>query len=133
MPKNHLRRLLVALLVALVPLQGLAALSVGICRDLERSQESAQRSMSVNFAHAHTHDAQLSAANGAEHGSKAANDHHTAHCSACAACGVSAGIVSLAPMPIAEAPRNGAIGHIGTQFSGFVPEAPDRPPLKPLA
>ena len=133
MPKKHLRQLLVALLVALIPLQGLAALSVGICRDLERSQESGQRPVSANVVHAHSHDAQPGAADGPGHGSKAAGEHHTAHCAACAACGVSAGIVALAPFPIAEAPRSGVITHTASQFSGYVPERIDRPPLSLLA
>lgn len=124
---RRLRQLLVALLVALVPLQGLAALSVGICRDLERSQERSENAM--GSAQAHGHDAHATA--GQE--PKAAGEHHTAHCAACAACGVSAGIVARTALQIADAPGDGVIAHRASQFSGFVPERLDRPPLTPLA
>ncbi|MGW8271185.1 MAG: hypothetical protein ACWGNS_12080 [Burkholderiales bacterium] len=88
MPNKVLRKLLVAFLVVLIPIQGFAALSMGFCGDLEKGADGM----------AHAHAASTPAMN---HGQLSAGDSddladdfdsELAHCAACAACGVSAGI-----------------------------------------
>jgi len=128
---RRLRPLLVAMLIALVPLQGLAALSVGICRDLERSQE--QSGNATGTAYTHSHDAHMGAANGSTQDPEAPGEHHNAHCAACVSCGLSTGIVALTPHSMADAPSDGVIAHRTSRFPGFVADRLDRPPLTPLA
>lgn len=129
MPNKVLRQLLVTLLVAMVPVQGLAALSMGICRDL---QEGAHGMVHANAApakaKAHGHASVDDSAGLADDA-----DSELAHCAACAGCGVSAGIDVHAAFSIVEAPREGVIAHRISRSPGFVPDAPYRPPLTMLA
>ena len=135
MSKKPFRLLLVALLAVMVPAQGLAALSVGICRDLQHSSDSLRHEplATTTVAEAHSHGGHGANAGATEHDSMAAGDSSASHCAACAACGASAGIVAQDGFSIAEAPRDGVLAQTVLQFSGFVPEGLDRPPLTPLA
>jgi len=136
MLQKHLRLLLIASLVAMVPVQGLAALSMGICRDLQRSPDRAlheRAASSSSVGHGHSHDAHGAPAGQSANDSDTTGDPHSAHCAACASCGVSAGIDAQIAFSIAEAPRDGVAAHAGALFSGIVPEALDRPPLTPRA
>jgi len=134
-PKKTLRLLLVALLVVMVPLQGFAALSVGICRDLQHGSDAQRHDFpaSTPAAESHSHDGHGAIAGATGHDTKAAGDSSGSHCAACAACGASAAIVAPNLFSIAEAPRDGVLAHSVMQFSGFVPDGLDRPPLTPLA
>ena len=125
MPNKVLRQLLVALLVAMVPIQGLTALSMGICRDLQAGADGmVHANAAPTTAMAHGHTSADDSANLADDA-----DPELAHCAACAGCGVSAGIDVHAGFSIVEAPREGVIAHHISRSPGFVPDALYRPPL----
>jgi hypothetical protein len=111
--KRALKLLLVCTMLALIPLRGLAAVTVGICATGE--QEGWMQ------GHAdHDHDA----------GSNTHGDDSKHHCDACAehCTGASfvaqAASVSLAPMPRAQ-----LIVHGDRFAAGHVPDHLDPPPL----
>lgn len=134
MPKKLFRALLAAFLIAAVPLQAFAALGASICRDLQHSQHDAGHGHAPSAAQSHGHGAHGDAA--AVHGEDDGMpllDAETAHCAACASCGVAAGIVAAAALPLSDAAERDVIAHAVSSFVGFVPDGLDRPPLTPLA
>ncbi|KPK08739.1 MAG: hypothetical protein AMJ64_02740 [Betaproteobacteria bacterium SG8_39] len=135
MPKKFIRVLLAAILIAAVPLQGFAALGAGICRDLQHSQHDGGHGHmpATASAQAHDHDAHGSANATLGDDAGEAQDPSSAHCAACASCGVVAGIVAASPFPFPVSPERDVVAQALSSFVGFVPEALDRPPLTPLA
>lgn len=120
----RLARLLVALTVAvLVPLQGLAAMTAGVCMAMGH-HDGAPSAAEHDHATAHEHGAHEGAA---EHGSDSGEP--SAHCAPCVACCAAACIPSAMsvsfphPLPLA------ALGALPAAPPGFVPDSFDRPPL----
>lgn len=133
MPKKLVRVLLAAILIVAVPLQSFAALGAAICRDLQHSQHDAGHAQLPMAAQAHEHSAhgEPRAAPGETGGAQP--EANTAHCAACASCGVVAGIVSAPAFALPAAPARDVTAHAMRVFVGFVPDGLDRPPLTPLA
>jgi hypothetical protein len=134
MPMKFIRVLLAAILIAAVPLQGFAALSAGICRDLQHSQHDAGHAHvpATAAAQAHDHDTHGDAKATLGGDAGAAQDPSSAHCAACASCGVAAGIVAASPFALPVSPERDVVAQALSSFVGFVPDALDRPPLTPL-
>ncbi|HSH08474.1 MAG TPA: hypothetical protein VLA41_12485 [Burkholderiales bacterium] len=127
------RLLLAAFLIAALPLQGFAALGASICRDLQHSQHEAGHGHAPVTVQAHGHGAHgdVAAAYGDQNGTP--SEPATAHCAACASCGLAAGIVAAVALPLSDAIERDVIAHTLPSFLGFVPDGLDRPPLTPLA
>jgi hypothetical protein len=118
MIKKLLRFTLIVLLVATVPMQALAALSIDVCNAIEHSNGHAQHS---DAGHG---DALLG---------DPMNDHQdstgeTTH-NHFASCGVAAAIVAAAKVLPADAPSDGIQASPFRAPEGFVPDRLDRPPL----
>jgi len=134
MPKRLLCKLFIALLVAGVPLQGFAALSAGICRDMQTSSQQSGHARAAPAALIHTHDHGVDAGAGMTHGKDhGSSEKPGAHCAACASCGVTTAIVAALPVLVSDSPRFGVIAHAVSSFVGFVPDGLERPPLTSLA
>ena len=134
MPRKLFRILLAAFLIVAVPLQGIAAVGAGICRDLQHAQHDAGHGYLPQASQAMAQD------HGATHSSHAMPvdensqpESTSAHCAACASCGVVAGIVSAPALSLPDSPDRDAIAHAVRAFDGVVPDGIDRPPLTPLA
>jgi hypothetical protein len=117
-------RMLVAFAMALlVPLQGIAGVSAGLCMELGHQEAPA-----TAHAHVSTHDHGTAD----HHDHNTAGDEHTAgnaHCPPCVACCAAAAISSYSLVFIPEAPAAFVIAAHPPSFSGVQPETLDRPPL----
>ena len=122
MPKTLLRALLVLLLAVSVPLQGYAAVSIGICRGLAHhgdellpgAHDGAERAGENHDPH------------GSPEGAPAEESHH---CAACASCGVAAAISAAPLIHASDSPHQGVVVADLPAPEGYVPEGLDRPPL----
>lgn len=126
------RLFLIVLLLAAIPAQGLAAISMGICRAAHDGQaaglaahaDSAQEALG---AHGHDgHDAQPAAS---QDGTASAD----AHCAACAACGTAAGISPPLRIGVANLLSDRIRPDRDQSRAGITPASLDRPPLSPPA
>jgi len=106
---------MVLAMALLIPLQGMAAASAGIC---------------MAFGH---HEAPATVSH--HHGGSEHNDHGVddapgqAHCPPCVACCATAAIVAPACGFISEAPAASAVAASPPVLSGMQPDTLDRPPL----
>lgn len=122
---------LVTFLIVAVPLQGYAAVSIGLCRalahhdsDLVHAQAGPiHQTVHQTGGHESGHESVPH-----EHGA-AGNPDSTAHCAACTACGASAAIAASDPVITPLAPEHAIDISAPTSPEGIVPEGIDRPPL----
>jgi hypothetical protein len=118
MPRRF--RLLIVLLVALtVPLQGIAAVTAGVCMALGHHGAGDAAPAEHGHADGATHE---------QHGSQS-DDSGSAHCPPCVACCVAA-VIAPAIAIFIPAPPVGSVLPAATAFvSGVTPDKLDRPPL----
>lgn len=124
---RKIKALLIVLLVMVVPVQGLAAVSAGICRALEHHGDTAARAAVQEARAGHSSD-------GVSHENDAAGTDNDSsdlnrNCGGCAACGTAATIASTAFLSTPDAPRSAARVHEPDSPAGFLPDGLDRPPL----
>jgi hypothetical protein len=109
------RLVCVIALALLLPLQGLAAATTGMCLALGHHAGAAEHSHDGNAAEPHIHDEAPSST--------------AAHCGPCVACCAAAAI----SISVAIAPGEGRTGDVNApappSFSGIPPKTLDRPPL----
>jgi ABC-type Zn2+ transport system substrate-binding protein/surface adhesin len=126
-------RMLVALAMTLmVPLQGVAGVSAGLCMALGDHQGTTtahDHGSDHDHGTAHEHHSDASASGQHEHGMGTENPAGEAHCPPCVACCAAAAISSFSQVSIPEAAAGSAIAVIPPSFSGVQPETLDRPPL----
>lgn len=125
------KALLTALLVIAVPVQGIAAMSAGICRALEHhgvaTAPAAERAAPHEAHTGHSGDGASQ-----EHDAAVADDGSpglSSHCGDCAACGAWATITSIDYLSTPDAPRDTVRVHPPDSLAGFLLDGLDRPPL----
>jgi len=121
-----LPRLFVVLAIALaVPVQGVAAVSAGVCMDLGHGAGTTPEHDHGTSGHAHDSDA------AAHHEDGAGNDgaSHNAHCPPCVSCCAAAAIASFPAVFLPEQAAASVPAALPASFSGVLPERLDRPPL----
>ena len=135
MLKKHIRVLVAAFLMAAIPLQGYAALGASTCRDLQHSQHDAGHGHmpTAVVAQAHDHGSHGDAHAASVDEDSALPDSASAHCAACASCGVVAGITAASVSSHPVALGRDLIVHTAPASVGFVPDTRNRPPLTPFA
>jgi hypothetical protein len=118
--KRLSRLLLLASLLAVLPLRGYAGELMALCETHHGGVATAQE-------HVHEHDN----SHHDDSGNGGGNQSHTASvCSICASCCAGASLAPHAPnVAPAQAPGSDRITFSGRRSSGFVPEHLDRPPL----
>jgi hypothetical protein len=110
-------RVLIAMAIALaVPLQGLAAVSAGLC-------------MAFGHHEAPTLDDHGSHGHGAGHAQDAADESDAAHCPPCVACCAAAVISPSNPLVVASTAPSAALALAPPQIAGAQLALLDRPPL----
>lgn len=112
-----LARLLVFALVLLIPLQGMAALSVAQCMTLGHHQGAMDHD-GQNDGHDHQHD-----------GAAQDEGDQSGHCGPCVACCASAAIAPATTIGIPDHPAASARPAEPPFFAGIAPAKLDRPPL----
>ena len=118
--KHAARIVLLAMLLASLPLRGYAGVLAGLC-----ASHHGGAAVVEDHAHKHGDSHQHDADDGAGNPSHAASV-----CSICASCSASAGLAPEAKRGIVfQTPDINRIPFFGRQASGFVPEHLDRPPL----
>jgi len=128
---SRLSRFLIALTLAFaVPVQGMAAVSAGLCMALGHHDAGA----AASHDHATDHGAHHAHGNGSGPTHKHAhevpnNSADGAHCPPCVACCAVAAISPFAGIFIPEPPTASVIAAPEPSFSGIQPERLDRPPL----
>ena len=129
--RKSLPRLLVVLALALtVPIQGVAAVSAGLCMALGHHGGSTQ-----GADHHHADGADHHHADGAAHqhgessGTSDKQPDKQTHCPPCVSCCASAAIVSYSPFVVDRRAASSVAAAPSVAFSGVAPETLDRPPL----
>ncbi|MEO8144639.1 MAG: hypothetical protein ABI654_10530 [Betaproteobacteria bacterium] len=122
--KTVLRTLLLALLLAALPLRGYASVLMVLC-DSHHGGVAAVEGQAQERGDSHHHDADPNA------GEETSGPSHAASvCSACATCCASASIAPDANIGVVfQSPASSRIPFFGRQVPGFVPGHLDRPPL----
>ena len=124
--RNRAFRLLAAALLALlIPIQGIGAITNGVCMSLEHHQGASSDGHDSHDHEGHDHEGH----DHASHSDSDAAGDTGSHCGPCTACCASATIAGSATLPIA-APAS----HAQYAFSQSLPpsvqlDALDRPPL----
>lgn len=122
MPDRFKRLLLIFMMLAL-PVQAFASVAMLGC---EHTRGSTEFQASTDMTMSGCHEAAP-----AEQASPPAAEHQCSHCAACylaSALPIPAAITALA-LPVPYTPH----AHPALQFSGFIPEGPERPPRPSLA
>lgn len=118
----RLTRLLIAFALALtIPLQGLAAVTAGLCMAMGHHQ--ADMSAPAHEAPAHDHGADHT------HEQQDSDSDDSAHCAPCVACCAAAHIAPADHVYLPEFSPAAAIAVLPPGSAGFLPEQLDRPPL----
>lgn len=121
-------RLLIAFALALtIPLQGLAAVTAGLCMGMGHHQ--ADRSAPAHEAPAHDHGADHSHADHPHDQQEDSSSDDGAHCAPCVACCAAAHIAPADHVYLPEFVPAAAIAVLPPGSAGFLPEQLDRPPL----
>lgn len=121
MPRDLFRLLAVVILAISVPVQGMAAVTAGVCMAVGHHDDGA-----AHDSHAHEHDG----AAAHEHGKS--DDHQgtaAAHCPPCVSCCAAAAMTSFPPLSLPERPAALAVATLPPLVSGVTLETFDRPPL----
>jgi len=123
-----LSRILIALALALVvPIQGAAAATAGLCMALGHHDAGV-----ASHDHAMGHGAHHVRGDhsDADHGHEISDDTPSnAHCPPCVACCAAAAISSFPRILVPELPTASVIAAPELSYSGIQPERLDRPPL----
>ena len=125
---KSLPRLLVVLVIALtVPVQGVAAVSAGLCMALgDDGAGTAAAHDHGTLAHGHDSDAAANHDGGA---GKDKSPQNNAHCPPCVSCCAAAAIASFPAIFLLEQSAASVPAALPASFSGVPPEKLDRPPL----
>lgn len=119
-------RLLIAFSVALaIPLQGVAAVTAGVCMAIGHHDAGAPGS-DDHGGHDHHGD---HAGPAMDHSTPQDEGSDSAHCAPCVACCAAASIAPAAQLFVAELSPPAAIAAVPLLHPGFLPEELDRPPL----
>jgi hypothetical protein len=118
-------RSLALLLIALIPLQGMAASVSGICMAFGHHETAGTAASGHPGGHAH--DSSVEEHHHEHDAGAVVSDE--AHCPPCVACGAATAISPSSPVFVAEFVASPAIAPLAYPFSGVQPEALDRPPL----
>ena len=120
MHRAFFRILAVALLILAIPVQGLAAVSAGMCMAMGghdgHHSTSAHDHGDASVAHDHEHAASQ-------------DQQSNAHCPPCASCCATAAIAPTTGTVLPEAPLVAAIATAQYWIAGVLPRNLDRPPL----
>lgn len=117
--RKSLPRLLIMLVMALtVPIQGVAAVSAGLCMALGNHGDGMQEA-----DHHHADGAAH------HHGKDSGNGEQNTHCPPCVSCCAAAAIVSFSPFVVDRQPASSVVAAPPALFAGVPPETLDRPPL----
>lgn len=121
---KSLSRLLVVLALALVvPVQGIAAVSAGVCMALgHHGGESSS-------VHQHSGNGYDTSPGDHHHDEGNGTDKSSAHCPPCAACCATAAIASFPGTVAADRPATSVITEPVAMFPRVLPHRLDRPPL----
>jgi hypothetical protein len=126
-------RLLVVVVVALmVPVQGMAAATAGLCTALGHLGAGASMANDSGLDHDHelNHHHDDSTASHHHHDrDSGAQNKDDAHCPPCVSCCAAAAISSFTQVFTPEAGAARAMAAIPLSFSGIPPQTLDRPPL----
>ncbi len=124
----RLTRLLIAFALALtIPLQGLAAVTAGLCMGMGHHQ--ADMSAPAHEAPAHDHGADDSHADHSHDQQEDSSSDDGAHCAPCVACCAAAHLAPADRVDLLELSPAAAIAVLRPGSAGFLPEQLDRPPL----
>jgi len=115
-----MKKLVLALLIAVLPLQGVAAIAASLCQQDLPNSTAAVADHPHHDGGSHDHDAP---APGHEH-PLIASEVGSDHCSA--GCAFAIPMMSAGAAPAATAERS---WFAAAYYSGFIPEQPQRPPL----
>jgi hypothetical protein len=119
---RRLIRFLVVIAMALaIPVQGLAAVSAGVCMGLGHHQTAPGPA-------GHDHGAD---GDGADHSHDPQDQPSDSHCAPCAACCAAAHIAPAMPLFIPDGTPAALIAAAPFLPPGSLPESLDRPPLAP--
>ena len=122
--KHTARIVLLALLLAALPLRGYAGVLMALCES-HHGGIAAVEGQAQEHGDSYRHDAAPNA--GDENGG---SSHAASVCSICASCCASASLASDTNYGVAfQAPDSNRIPFFGRQVSGLVPDHLDRPPL----
>jgi len=122
--RSRFARLLIAFAMALtVPLQGLAAVSAGLCMTFGHHEASDAS------GHSHASGAESLAEHSHEPGPGAEDGQNQAHCPPCVACCAAAAISTSDRVFVPETPVSSVVSAPPPFISGIVPDKLDRPPL----
>jgi hypothetical protein len=125
---KHAARFLALLLVALIPLQGLAAATSGLCMALGHHEPAESEAVSHDTMHAH--GSGVAAEHHHGHGAQPPDEApEQAHCPPCVACCAASAISSSSGISIPASAAVAAVAKSEHAFSGVAPESLDRPPL----
>ena len=120
--KHTARIVLLALLLAALPLRGYAGVLMALCESHHGGAVAAE-APAHEHGDSHHHDAGVDASDGGL-------SHAASVCSICASCCAGAGLAPDTSYGVAfQAPDSNRIPFFGRQVSGFVPDHLDRPPL----
>lgn len=124
------RVFLMVLLLAALPAQGLAAVSMGICRAFHDGQETgliaaAGQAHGAHEAHAGDHRASPNT----PQNSDGSVDGQSAHCGACTACGAAAGISPSMTIKSVASATDRIRPELDHSRAGITPAGLERPPL----
>lgn len=122
------KALLISLLVMVVPLQGIAAVSAGICRALEHHDIAGPLVVDHAAAHGYQGDLGSGSANH-DKGAGGSEDRSTAASGHCTPCGAAATITGTAIVFVPQAPLGEESTHEPESFGGIDLGGLDRPPL----
>lgn len=123
MPKSLLRLVVVLILAVAVPVQGIAAVSAGVCMAL--GHHSGEASAHDHAADGHGHDRAPSH----HHDEGKGGEKSGAHCPPCVSCCAAAAITSFAQVFVPEQATNVSVAALPASFDGVPPDRLDRPPL----
>jgi hypothetical protein len=116
--------LLIALAIALaVPIQGLAAVTAGLCVAMGHHEAGTSATHDHAAHHAHPEDASVA------HAQSDGDTSSDAHCAPCVACCAAAAISASVQVFLPEPPAAAVLAPLPVSPSGFVPDKLDRPPL----
>lgn len=124
MPRQLIRLLIVLAMTLAVPLQGLAAVSAGLCMAMGHHDGAASPAHDHSMDHAHDADTPA-------HHESAAGDNSTAntHCPPCVSCCAAASISAFPQIFDPAAPATEAVSTSPASPPGILLDGLDRPPL----
>lgn len=121
MPSRVIRLVLALLLALLVPLQGFAAVSAGICQAIGHHDMAAEHAHDEGEAHGPSY--------GAPHKPSPEVPPSDAHCAPCVACCAAAAIAPSVPAVFADWRADAVNAATPPPLSGIQPALLERPPL----